>query len=274
MSFILRSHHDRYRQRNRESFYRGITVAAGLILAMWLGYYIGTKRDAQDARQIELQNQDLQEQTTQNEQAKTELEARYQTLLIRYQQLAEKFKRELPQGDASTLSKLIQEQLERGMNPKRLEQVIRSTEPPQNCTEAVSKRFILSTPIYKGPQSAVTFADGAITVSGTGEPSINSKRHKEAWFDPGKPIQMIFTVIGGKKEEKQGLLPLTHTIVVQNREYRFTVSEGPRSFVVVTSDNCDYQESTMQLAPREVSSPLLAPIDASVTHSSASNASQ
>lgn len=250
MSFILRSHHDRYRQRNRESFYRGTAIAAAVIASIMLGFYAGVKKSAQDERQIAIHNIDLQQQTKDSEQTKTELQAKYQTLYIQYQQLADKYTRELPQGDLAQLTALIKDQLNKGMAAKRLAQIIRSAQPPQNCSEAISKRFILSTPIYKGPESAVTFADGAITVTGQGEASINSTRSKEAWFDPGKPVNMVFRVIGGKKDEKTGLLPLHHTIIVQNREYRFTVSEGPRSFIVVTSDSCDYPENIMQLTPK------------------------
>ena len=178
-----------------------------------------------------------------NEQIKTDLQAKYQTLSIQYQQLAERYNRDLPQGDLAQLTALLKEQLAKGTPPKRLAQILRSAQPPQNCSDTVNKRFILSTPIYKGPQSAITFADGAITVTGSGEPSINSKRSKEAWFDPGKPVTITFQIIGGKKEEKTGLLPLHHSVIVQNREYRFTISEGPRSFIIITSDSCDYPES-------------------------------
>ncbi len=270
MSFILRSHHDRYKQRNREGFFRGVSLVAILAAASMLGYYAGTKKNEQDKRQIEIHNVDLQQQTESAEQTRTSLQAKYQTLVIQYQQLAEKYKRELPQGDLPLVTTLAKEQLDKGMAPNRLVQIIRSAQPPQNCSEAVSKRFILSTPVYKGPQSAITFADGAITVTGNGEPSANNRRNKEAWFDPGKPVSMVFHVIGGKKDEKTGLLPLHHTIIVQNREYRFTVSEGPRSFVVVTSDSCDYPESIMQLTPKAgLTSPAEEPVSAPAAPSDA-----
>ena len=264
MSFILKSHHDRYKERTRENIYRSITTLALVIVAVIIGYYIGDRKNEQDARQIQINNQTLKEISLQNEKEKSNLEAQYQILQVQHQQLQEKFERLLPQGESAYLCNLIQEQLERGMNPRRLEQVIHSTEPPQNCSEAQSKRFILSTPIYKGPQSAVTFSDGAIIVSGTGEPSINNKRNKEAWFDPGKPITMVFNIVGGQKEEKTGLLPLTHSLIHQNREYRFTISEGPRSFVVVTSDSCDYRESVMKKPDMNNSKTILTPIETSL----------
>jgi hypothetical protein len=250
MSFTLRTHRDRYKQRSRESIYRGIAFTASMLAALIIGFYAGNLKNKQDTRQIAIQNQELQQLAEVADQTTTDLQANYQTLAIQYQQLTDKYKRDVPQGDLAILTAMIKDQLDKGLPSKRLMQIIRSAQPPQNCSEAVSKRFILSTATYKGPQGAITFADGAITVTGTGESSINNKRSKEAWFDPGKPVTIIFHVIGGKKEEKTGLLPLHHTIIVQNREYRFNVSEGPRSFVVVTSDSCDYPENIMQLTPK------------------------
>ncbi len=255
MSFILRSHQDRYRQRSRENFYRMVALFAILFATLMLGYAIGSRKNAQDTRQMERQNLTLQQQTEMTEEVKTDLQAKYQTLSIQYQQLADRYKRDMPQGELAPLVALLKDQLAKGMDAKRLAQVLRSSQPPQNCSDTVNKRFILSTAIYKGPQSAVTFADGAITVSGTGEASVNNKRNKEAWFDPGKPVTIQFQIIGGKKEEKTGLLPVHHSIIVQNREYRFTITEGPRSFIGISSDSCDYPES----APPAIT-PIVSPL--------------
>lgn len=240
MSFMLRSHHDRYRQKAREHVYRNMTIAACLLFAIITGYFIGQKRQEQDARQLQQHAQELEAGTKKAEQLTGQLQADHQTLQIQYKQLQDRYQKDVPQGDLALLSNLVKEQLDKGMATDRLVQIIRSAQPPTNCSQAISKRFILSTLAYKGPQSAVTFADGAITVKGNGEPSINSKQEKEAWFDPGKPVEIDFSAIDGKKEAKTGLLPLHHTMIVQNKEYRFTISEGPRSFIVVTSDNCDY----------------------------------
>lgn len=82
-----------------------------------LGYYAGTKKNEQDKRQIEIHNVDLQ-QTESAEQTRTSLQAKYQTLVIQYQQLAEKYKRELPQGDLALVTTLAKEQLDKGMAPE------------------------------------------------------------------------------------------------------------------------------------------------------------
>jgi hypothetical protein len=35
-------------------------------------------------------------------------------------------------------------------------------------------------------------------------------------------------------------MPLQHSMVVQNREYRFTIDAGAKSFARITFDSCDY----------------------------------
>ena len=53
-------------------------------------------------------------------------------------------------------------------------------------------------------------------------------------------MKIIFTEIGGKQTFKQGLLPIQNSMVIGNKEYRFTIAAGERSFMSVTGDSCDY----------------------------------
>lgn len=249
MSFILRSHRDRYNHRARQDLYRGIGVISAFIIAIVIGYAGGQKKHEQQIRQLSEQNKELKESSRQYEQQATQSRADLQTQIVKFQQLESQYARDVPQGDLGLLTALVKEQLDKGLAVERMVQIIRAAQPPRNCSQAVNKRFILSTPEYKGPESAITFADGTVTVTGSGESSINSKQEKEAWFDPGKPVKINFTIIGGKKETKTGLLPMHHTLIVRNKEYRFTIAEGPRSFIVISSDNCDYLESVVNTTP-------------------------
>ncbi|HEY1095801.1 MAG TPA: hypothetical protein VGF14_01015 [Alphaproteobacteria bacterium] len=243
MSFILRSHHDRYRQRNRESLIRTTTTICLVAIALSCGYLFGKQRSAVAHGQAELAMQDMQKRIRDNENTMINLRSRNETLNIELSQLKGQYKTQVPTGDLQTLVQLLQEQTDKGMSVERLSQLIKAARPPQNCSTPQSKRFILSTPAYEGPESKITFAEGAVAVSGNGEASINSKGSKEAWFDAGKKVKITFTQPGGIQEIKEGILPLHHTIIRNDKEYRFSISEGPRSFVVVTSDNCDYQEA-------------------------------
>ena len=240
---MLRSHQDRYRQRARESFNRTLVVCCLLAACLSGGYWVGQQRQKLIMSQSKIVLHDAIERADKSEAAMTDLRSKNETLSIELNQLKTSYQSKIPQGDLLTLTNLLQEQLDKGMSVERVSQIIRAARPPQNCSAPLSKRFILSTPAYEGPESKITFAEGAITISGTGEASINASGSKEAWFDAGKKVKITFTQTGGMQEIKEGILPLHHTIIRNDKEYRFSVSEGPRSFIVVTSDSCDYLEA-------------------------------
>ena len=169
-----------------------------------------------------------------------DLESQVQSTAIRYQQLEEKYKDEVPQGEFKTLTDLVKKRLDAGIRADRLAFIIDQASPPKNCTPAVAKRFVVKTPVYSGPHGTVAFGNGAITVTGEGKSAIGTTGSPEAWYDPGKPVRIKFIELGGKETVKEGLLPVQHAMVVGNKEYRFTVAAGERSFIAVTSDSCDY----------------------------------
>jgi len=82
--------------------------------------------------------------------------------------------------------------------------------------------------------------DGPDLVTGIGEPAKDASGAPQAWFDPGEPVTISFTRVGGKATEVEGLLPLTHGVVMGSTEYRFNVVTGPRGFIVVSADRCKY----------------------------------
>lgn len=239
--FSLRNHRDRHRQKSREKFFRTLLLCGFLLAIFVAGFHFGAKRSQNKIRNLELTVQEL---STGHEAIETEittLRANNQTLTLKNKELNERYQKDIPKGDLGLLSALAQEQLEKGIKVERLAFVIRQAQPPQNCTNPEKKRFVLSTPIYKGPGSSVSFANGAITVTGSGATTVTETGQKEAWFDAGKPVTIKFTKLGGKADVKESLLPIHHAIILGDREYRFTVAKGPRSFVTVTADSCDYK---------------------------------
>lgn len=182
----------------------------------------------------------LQDERGQLEQTMTDLKSQVQSSDIRYQQLEARYNAEVPQGDFKRLADLVKAQLDGGIKPDRLAFVIESARPPRNCGDPQTKRFVVKTPVYSGPQGTVAFGNGAITVSGEGQSAVAAAGGPEAWYDPGKPVRVVFTEIGGKDTVKESLLPIQHAMVIGSKEYRFTVAAGERSFITVTSDSCDY----------------------------------
>jgi len=230
----------RYRRRARERRRRSFTVFFLLIAAFFAGYWLGGEVVRSSEIAYKQRAQELEKSKDRLESQVTELRAKVQETGLRYQQLEERYQSEVPTGALSNLTRLVEQQLRDGISEERLSFVITAARPPRNCASPVTKRFIVPTPAYKGADNAVSFADGAITITGEGESVIAENGQPEAWFDPGKPVKIRFVQLGGGETVKEQLLPVHHSMVVDGREHRFTVAKGPRSFVTVTADHCDY----------------------------------
>ena len=97
------------------------------------------------------------------------------------------------------------------------------------------------TPVSTGPVSFVRF-DDRITVTGTGQSARNPDGLAEAWYDPTYPIRLEFRTLDGAVTSIEGTLPLNHGMVVDGREYRFSVMPGERWFVEVTAQSCAFPQ--------------------------------
>lgn len=150
------------------------------------------------------------------------------------------YRREIPDEAHAGLVRLMRDRIAAGVTVDRMGIILAAAENPRNCRGREGKRFMLSTPLNQGTNSSATFGGGAVTVSGDGQTSTAPDGKAEAWYDPGKPVSMKFRLIGGHVSVAEGILPLQHTVIDDTTEYRFTVEAGPRGFVTVTSDLCDY----------------------------------
>lgn len=230
----------RYRRRAAEKRRKTMMFLIFLGIVFYAGYWLGGENMLSTQIAYKQQAEKLESERAGLEQRIMELSSEVQSTQMRYSQLEEQYQKEVPTGDLKILTDLARKQLDAGIKPDRLKFVISAARPPRNCTEPQSKRFVVKTPVYNGPDGTVSFGDGAITITGYGDSAVSATGQAEAWYDPGKQVKIVFTQIGGKKTVKEGLLPIQHSMVVGNKEYRFTVAAGERSFINVTGDNCDY----------------------------------
>lgn len=240
MSFMMFDNGGRYRRRASERRRKITLILLGLFLLSALSYWWGGENVRSSEVAYKQQAEKLQEERAGLEETITSLRSDVQSTQVRYQQLEEKYKQEVPQGEFKELTDLVKKRLDAGLKPTRLAFLIDAARPPKNCTPAQAKRFVVKTPVYNGPHGTVSFGNGAITVMGEGEAAVGSSGSKEAWYDPGKPVKITFTELGGQQTVKEGLLPIQYSIVNGAKEYRFTVAAGDRSFIAVTADSCDY----------------------------------
>ncbi len=240
MSLSSYNPHERYRQRATQRMMSALLALFFMFCSGVFGVWLGRMNASQEMAALQsaqeesvLQRNDLQE-------AVTRLRAEVQTAHTRFERLQDSYEETIPEGPMRDLVMLIKEQLDEGMDPVRLELAVRSARPPDNCTDPETRRFVVSTPAYQGPESMISLAEGALSISAAGSSARNDKGQSEAWYDPSRMIDLVFTSADGEQEKKKGTLPLHHSVIVGEREYRFTISEGARSFAKVTFDSCDY----------------------------------
>jgi hypothetical protein len=240
MSLTYYDPQSRYRNRLWARASGFLVSAFIMIVSMSIGYYAGTQGAARETIYLKAQVESITSERDALQAEVTKLRSDARTTSVRFEEIQKNFSEMIPQGTARDLIGLVTKQLSEGMSAERLAYLIRSGRPPRNCTEPETRRFIVSTPAYTGAESKAVLADGAIHVKGSGASARNEKGGEEAWYDPGKSISLEFTKKDGTSETKKGTMPLYHTVVVDNREFRFTVAAGAQSFAKVTFDSCDY----------------------------------
>lgn len=229
----------RYKERaaQRTASTVGMLIVIGL--ATSVGFWVGKQYGVEQNISLKEQAESLGKERDTLLKNLTELRAEAQTANTRYEQIKAEYNAVLPEGPMQDLTRLVREQLTQGMAPERLAFVIKSARPPTGCTDPETKRFIVSTPNYTGPESSASVADGTVIIKAKGESASSANGQPEAWFDPAKPVNVTFSSSQGQ-EVKTGNFPIRHSVIAGGREFRFTVEEGAKSFVKVTYDSCSY----------------------------------
>lgn len=237
----LRSYnpHTRYKERAAQRFTALLGYFALILVSILIGFWVGKQYAATNVITLQDELISVQEERDLLQANATELSAAAQTANMRYEQLQEEVESIIPKGPMQNLVTLVRDQLKQGTDPERLSFVIRSARPPSGCVDPDTKRFVVNTPAYSGPKSAAVIADGLISIYGSGSSAKNDKNLPEAWYDPAKKVEINFSY-NDKVETKTGTLPMRYSIVAGDREYRFTIEPGAKSFAKVVFDSCNY----------------------------------
>lgn len=220
------------------SVFRFVFAVVAVLGVGVYGYQVGVsakqaRTDQLEADLVRFQhaNLDLRDQISVIRQQSTEAAAALGTMRQRYAA-------EIPTGAAADLLVRVRAQLTAGVAPERLAFLIEAAGLEQACQEEpVTKRFMPRTPISTGPLSYVRFAD-RVTVTGEGESTRNEAGLPEAWYDPGQPIRLEFRTMDGATTRIEGIVPFTHKMVVDGKEYRFSAVGSEPRFVEVTAQVC------------------------------------
>lgn len=238
----------RYRggSRNKRSVpaQRIIGWIISIIIVSVSGFYAyktGTVLGTKEARMLRAETSVLTESIDNLVFSNEELKISLQKQLRMYSDLLEKYNQDVPEPEIRIFGDLIKNKIETGHEADKLREILTATNKDWSCEDqTISRRFIIKTPTTAEGNDAVGFAGGFITVKGIGESVLDSNGKPLAWFNPDKPITLSFTYIGGENEEVVGVLPLHHSIIIDQTIYRFSVIEGERSFVNVIGIPCSY----------------------------------
>jgi hypothetical protein len=156
--------------------------------------------------------------------------------------LRQKYELAIPDAETEGMLDALRERREGGIAVDRLTEVIAGARNEWTClTEPETKRFVIQTPLNSGANQQAAFANGTVTVTGTGISVLSEGGLPEAWFDAGEPVTLTFTRIGGESTDIKGILPLHHSLLFGAEIHRFTVIKGDTlSFVDVTGQVCAF----------------------------------
>ncbi len=224
-----------------------------LVLLRWLfvfavavaaGYYawdFGTELARKEVRVLETQLAQAGAETAQLSTDITGLEAALREERGLVAQWRDRYQAEVPAAEDMALLRALQERIGKGVSRERLSEVIGLAQERDSCEPLPeTRRFVVQNPVYSGANDTVSFANSAIIVTAIGDSVVNAGGRPEGWFDPAKPVTVFFTRPGGETTSTAGVLPLHHAVVVNDREFRFSIVAGARSFAEVTGHSCVY----------------------------------
>lgn len=224
-----------------------------LILLRWLfviaiavgaGYYawdFGTELARKEVRVLQTQLAQANADSAQLQTDITGLETALREERGLVAQWRDRYEAEVPTAEDAALLRAIQDRIGNGVSRERLAEVIGLAQERDICEPLPeTRRFVVQNPVYSGANDTVSFADTAIIVTAIGESQINAGGRPEAWFDPAKPVTVYFTRPGGETTSTAGVLPLHHAVVVADREFRFSIIAGNRSFAEIAGRTCVY----------------------------------
>ena len=242
MTLGLHDPHDRRRRQFRRTVVRWLFGIGAIIAAGAATYQTGASLAEREIAELTQTVAKMDERAQALERENTELQAGLILSARRLKDAELAYRRDVPDGEVAALMGRVRDKLAAGVDRERLSFLIDSAGKPRKCDKKpVTKRFVVRTPISRSANDSVSFAKNSITVTALGESARNPEGKVEAWFDPAQAIALRLTQLGGMTTVEKGKLPLHTSVIVKDKEYRYSVVAGQqRGFVEVTGDRCDY----------------------------------
>lgn len=227
-------------------------AAAGLLVAAaaLAGYHVARSQARVEGARLAADLAGLQELNRLLGERTADAEQRAEAAVARSARLRQSFEASLPRADIRALVDLLETRLRAGVPPERLAFVLREARQERRCAPGIdARRLPVHTSTSTVPPSVVAFAKDRITVSAEGSPV---RRPPDAGpaaapfptpgFDPAQPVSLRFLKIGRDVTRAEGLLPLSHAVVLGDQEFLFTVRPADKApgQVEVVAQACAY----------------------------------
>ncbi len=234
--------HEERRNRRRRIRLNILKWLAGLLLVAAAGLYayeFGAGLSVAENDRLIRENTRLSGIVEKLRQANAEQKTTIEGELLRVEEWERRYERDVPAKVLKPIYELAQEKLNAGVETARLIFLIEGAENIRSCDERpVSKKVYVRTPIYRGSINSASFANNAISVTAEGVSAADADGRPQQWLDAEKPVTVRFTHIGGKVSEASGVLPLHHSIIAGDKEYRFIVTAANRGYAMVSGERC------------------------------------
>ncbi len=233
------------RQRQRQAQFRLVRYALTLValgIAGFVAYETGRAQNAAEIERLTSTVQDLERELLNARAGAMAAREGERAARERAVAIADRYQRDVPDGDRLALLELLDARLAEGVDAARLQFVLTEVQERDVCDDAIeTKRFLLTTPVAVSRENTVSFGDNRITVTGQGAPARDDAGRPEAWFDIAEPVAIRFLKLDGGVSLAEGVLPLTHRLVDGDAEWRFQIRpQAERGFIEVSAETCAF----------------------------------
>ncbi|HMB75897.1 MAG TPA: hypothetical protein VKN76_05830 [Kiloniellaceae bacterium] len=232
------------RARRRRQIWWSVTkwlLALALILAAGVyAYYAGSNLAQREVERQQAEIDALEAQVEALNQEKQKILLQTKAIARRAKEWEEQYRVDIPNDSVRRLLTAVRAKLDGGLDANRLGFLIDAAEEPHDCEEDPdSKRFIVKIDNRSNGNDSVSF-DRAVVVTASGAAAEDEDGNRQGWYDPDKPLKVTFRHLSGETSEIEATLPIHHSMIVEDQEFRFALVPGDRGFVTVTGQRCSY----------------------------------
>ncbi len=232
------------RRRRRRLLLALLGILSGLallLLMIMMAYQTGLSESAAERARLRADLQRLKEVDRILNEKLAVSQERLEGLAKTYAELRAAYAEKTVEGEVAALLELLKSKLEEGISAERLAFLLRNATPEADCGRAVeTARLFVEVPLARGRPTNASLAEGRIAIRIEGQAARDEGGRPEAWFDPGAPVRATLTLIDGRTQRIEGVLPITHRLLLDDREYRIALQPAQRrGFVEVALQRCE-----------------------------------